>query len=734
MSEHLQRSDTCAPECADGDSLAAPTVLHAFRRQARQRPAKTAIRFLPEGSADAGDEDIASYAALEQRVDGIAAFLHAAGAAGERVLLLMPPGIDYIAGFLACVAAGALAVPAYPPGSSAHAQRIARIAADADARFVLCHAAQALRRNEAVPAPESPLHRAQWIAVDASEPGDVPVHLPQAPAEGLAFLQYTSGSTTEPRGVQVTHANLMAHARWMRDALAQDADDVFVSWLPLFHDMGLIGMALQALAVGATLVLMPPAAFLQRPLRWLQAIHRHGGTVAYAPNFAFDLCCDAAEADPAARATLQLSQWRVVGNAAEPVSQRTMQRFHQCFAAQGLRWQALTAGYGLAEATLTVGVAPVRTTGFAVDARSLEAGRLRPALPATPAAPAPRSRVLVRCGTASALHIVDPDSARPRAEGEVGEVWLQGPLVAAGYWGRPEESARVFQARLADGRGPFLRTGDLGALVRGELYVVGRLKDLIIVRGQNHHPADLEHTALAAHAALARVAAVPVDGALEGVALVAELRREARRSFDGETIVAALRAAVAEAHALDLQAVVLVRPATLPLTSSGKLQRRTCRQQFEEGRLAALFTWQAEVPAGQHRAQPPGVAPSPPPDLDTLMQRPAEEARQALADLLFDLLAQALRFDAERRAALRPGFEQQRLSMLGLESLAAIELSSSVGKALQLDVPVADVLGGQTAGEVITQLQQQLTLKRLMARPASATAAGSEAPGEVWVL
>ncbi|HJV61713.1 MAG TPA: fatty acyl-AMP ligase, partial [Albitalea sp.] len=517
------------------------SLVDLLRERAQQRAGHPALMFLADGETESARLD---YHELDRRARAVAATLQRDGLVERPVLLMLPSGVHYVVAFLGCLYAGAVPVPGYPPGNSMHAQRMAHIAADCRAgATIVAPGAGGLESIGAcrmlVIADDGVLHEG------AHESAWVPVPLQP---ETLAYLQYTSGSTSQPRGVMVTHGNLLAHAQVWAAEPGLGRDDVFVSWLPLFHDMGLILGLLQMLGAGGTVVLMPPLAFLQRPLRWLAAISRYRGTASYAPNFAYALC--AASNDEAAISALDLSCWAVAGNGAEPVRADTIAAFVRRFAAQGFRSQAMNPGYGLAEATLTVSRQPRLQAAphIAFDAEALSHGLLAGALEGR------RTRTLVACGRdwpGVRARVVDPVTRRLCSEGRVGELWVDGPVVAAGYWQRDDATQETFGARLADGEGPFLRTGDLGAWFDGQLFITGRRKDLIVVRGQNHHPQDIEHTVQGAHPMLepGHGAAFSVEHeGEERLVVVQEVRRSARRRLDGPQVAQAIRAAVAEAH------------------------------------------------------------------------------------------------------------------------------------------------------------------------------------------
>jgi acyl-CoA synthetase (AMP-forming)/AMP-acid ligase II len=414
---------------------------------------------------------------------------------------------------------------------------------------------------------------------------------PRSTGDDIAFLQYTSGSTSEPKGVVVSHRNIMLNEKMIQQAFQHDEQTVVVGWLPPYHDMGLIGNVLQPLYVGCRCVLMSPMAFLLRPVRWLEAISRYRGTTSGAPNFAYDMCVRKIGA--AQREGLDLSSWKVAYNGSEPVQQHTMERFTEAFGPCGFRAEAFFPCYGLAEATLFVtgGLVQARPAPYAADADRLAENQIRPAVPG-----AGEVRWLVPCGhgwEGQRIVIADPKTATRCVEGAIGEIWIAGANVAHSYWRRPVESAAVFQARLGDtGEGPFLRTGDLGFMQHDELFVTGRLHDLLIIRGRNYYPQDIELTVERSHPALRSGcgAAFTIDHTGDPRLVVAhEVERHAG-ALDPEKIAADVRQAVAVEHDLNVAVVLLLKTGTIPRTSSGKVRRSACRTGFlrEELSLTAV--------------------------------------------------------------------------------------------------------------------------------------------------
>ena len=506
------------------------SVVSLLRWRTATRETCVAYRFLADGERET--ESI-TWAALDARARSIGAMLQDRVGPGERVLLAYPSGLDFIAAFFGCLYAGAIAVPAPLPAHRRGWPRFAALAKDADAALAL--------------SPE-PLDLPSVALGELPPPDAWREHHPHP--DDVAFLQYTSGSTSAPRGVMVTHANLLHNSRLIRDAFAQDEQSRVVGWLPMHHDMGLIGNVLQPLYSSGECILMTPGAFLQRPLAWLQAISRYRATTSGGPDFAYALCARRIRDEE--KQGLDLSSWRVAFNGSEPVRHETLERFTAAFAPYGFRADAFHPCYGLAEATLMVAS---KRAGTMPVSREVD-GRMR-----------------VSSGRGEHVEIRN------------GEICVSGPSVARGYWRRDAETAEVFR----DG---VLHTGDLGVLDDdGELFVTGRIKDLIIIRGRNHYPQDLEQTAEEATPALAAgggaAFAVESDGT-ERLVLVHEVERHAMRG-DLSAVADAVRAAVAEKHEIQAHEVVLVRPGTMPKTTSGKVQRRACAQMWREGALAVVF-------------------------------------------------------------------------------------------------------------------------------------------------
>ena len=666
-------------------------IAHDHARQRGERLAFTFVNGIGEES------ESLSFRGLDGRARAVAARLRERYDPGDRALLLFHPGLDFVIAFLGCLYSGVLAVPAHPPRRGRDQPRLRSLVADCRPRVVLT-TAELAQRSGRLQESVRELRGAGWLPLDAlaQEEGDDWEVRPFAP-DAPAFLQYTSGSTGRPRGVVVTHGGLLHNEELIRRAFEQSESSVVVGWLPLFHDMGLIGTVLQPLYVGARAVLMSPVSFLQRPRRWLEAIDRYRATTSGGPDFAYDLCVRRIAEDD--RQGLDLSSWRVAFNGAEPVRARTLDRFARAFAPCGFRREAFLPCYGLAEATLFVsggapGEAPMVQE---FDKEELLADRGVPAVPAGDGTDgATRLVASGERGRGQRVEVVDPGTRQVLPPGRVGEIWVAGPSLGSGYWGSEQESSEVFEARTAGGDGPFLRTGDLGFVHGGHLFVTGRRKDLIIVRGRNHYPQDLEETASRAHPTLrpggGAAFSIDRDGA-ERVVVVHEVDRGADRTAL-PAAVEAVRRAIVDEHEVAVDEVVLVRRGQVPRTSSGKVRRAACRDALEAGELAVL----ARSSLARERAVV-GPTHAPPEDLDRL----APEARR---EAVASHVAAVLR-DVAAPEGLDPLADPERpLSVLGVDSLAAAQIRNAVESGLGVELSFGELLADATVGELIDRIDR----------------------------
>ncbi|HEX8823925.1 MAG TPA: fatty acyl-AMP ligase [Archangium sp.] len=577
-----------AADCISG----ATSLAQILHRRAERHPERRALTHIIRGTEE---RKAYSFAALDARARTIAALLKANGMEGERVLLLYPQGAEYVEAFLGCLYAGTVAVPAYPPDPTRLERTLGRllgIIADCRPRMVLstseiCSMAEAFA--EQVPG----LAELKWLATNQEDLGVGPLESPAlVRSEQLAFLQYTSGSTSSPKGVMVSHGNLLANLAHIRGSVDLGEDSCSVTWLPSFHDMGLVDGLLEGFYSGYPVYLMSPTDFLKHPLRWLQAVSAFRVTHSGGPNFGYELCVR--KATPEAVAALDLSSWRSAYCGAEPVRAGTMRRFIETFSPRGFSPAALFPVFGLAEVTLK---APGRqgrgVVTLSVDKEALKEDRVV-ALPVGDA----NAAEVVSCGESQegyGLAIVEPESRQPLPEGRVGEIWVYGPSVAQGYWRKPELSEETFRARLSgDDSRQWLRTGDLGFMRDGLLYITGRRKDLIIIGGQNHYPQDIEWTVEAAlplvRPGCSAAFSVEVDGE-ERLVMVAEVdtrQQPGGAAFDVAAATATVRQAINDVYQLRLHDLVFLKAGSIPKTSSGKIQRQASRKAYLERDLQVL--------------------------------------------------------------------------------------------------------------------------------------------------
>lgn len=550
------------------------TLPEILQRRSSAEAGRRAYVFLDEHGQE---QSALTYGELHARALAVADRLHQSCLPGDRAVLLFPPGLDFIVAYFGCLYAQVIAVPVSPPRPNRVQEATRSIITDCRPAAVLTTGTM---MAAAQPLLEPVSGAAQWVPVDELD-ADARFVPEPASLDSTAFLQYTSGSTAAPKGVVVSHRNLVANQEMIQHAFGHDEHSTFVGWTPLHHDQGLIGNVLQPLHLGVTSVLMAPGAFIRRPLNWLSAISRYRAHTSGGPNFAFDACI--AHAEKTGVADLDLSSWKVAFNGAEPLRHDTLRRFAETFAPFGFSPAALYPCYGSAEATLLSTGSRKGRGPRTVEADIEALGRRR-----LVAAPPGQGRTLVGSGLlppTGDVRIVDPETRTPCVADEIGEIWISGDHVATGYWQRPELTEQTLRAR-CDGVGErvYLRTGDLGVVSDDELYVVGRLKDVIIIRGRNHYPHDLEHTAQSAHPALqpTACAAFAVDGPEgEKLVVVQELKREAT-DVDTAEVRASIKRAIVQEHELSPGDVVLAAPGQLRKTTSGKIMRGAAKKHYLE--------------------------------------------------------------------------------------------------------------------------------------------------------
>lgn len=576
------------------------TLVELLRWRATNETDKLAYTFLIDGKKEGTR---LTYGELDRQARAIGTWLQQQNAQGQRALLLYPQGLEVIAAFLGSLYAGVIAIPVPPPDAGRLKRALPRLRAivkDANAAFALTNENfLGILQAEQLDFPE--FKQMSWIATE-----NIDLQLadqwqdPQISADSLAYLQYTSGSTSTPKGVMITHNNIMHHCGYLQTACGYDAESVSITWMPYFHDYGLVEGMTEPLYNGHPCYVISPLAFIKRPLRWLQAIQRYRGTHSQAPNFAYELCVSRISDEQVA--TLDLSSWQAAGNAAEPINPRVLEEFFTKFAPSGFRWESFAPAYGLAEDTLLVSASPRQTAPVLclVQTSEIEKNKIVEANSWGDGV-----RAIPGCGQLvcdTKVAIVDPDTLITCQPDQVGEIWVSDPSVASGYWQRPEESESTFRAYTSDTKeGPFLRTGDLGFMLGGELFITGRIKDLIIIRGTNHYPQDIEWTVQEIHSCLrpdyGAAFSIQADG-VERLVVVQEVKRN-HEEFDPDEVITNIRQAIAEIHELQVYALVLAKPGNILKTSSGKIQRRACKASFLANELGVLADW-SENPEYSH--------------------------------------------------------------------------------------------------------------------------------------
>jgi acyl-CoA synthetase (AMP-forming)/AMP-acid ligase II/acyl carrier protein len=650
-------------------------LIHSLEELSATIPTDVAYTFLPEGE----DEEInITFRELEMRAKAVAARLQQLAHQGDRAALVYESSLEYIVALVGCFYAGIVAVPVYPPDPMRIRRTGARLRAilqDSQADIVLTSSNEANRFG-------SYLEQAGHVVVtDEIAAEDSEDYLrPEIGPETLALLQYTSGSTGRPRGVMLTHSNLMFNFEHIKKF--DEPNAVAVSWLPMYHDMGLIGLVLQVLQSGRLTVLMSPLSFVKRPVRWLKAITKYKAYATSGPSFAYDLCVQKISDEEMAE--LDLSSWTLACNGAEPVRPDTMRRFAERFAPVGFRYETFYPCYGLAEATLIVsgGDKAAEPIIRHFDSHELADNHVVPVADG-------QGRAIVGCGISvdrQDIAIVDPVTLTRSAPDQIGEIWVRGPGIARGYWNSPEATAETFQATLPGEKGSFLRTGDMGFLDDGELFVTGRIKDLIIVRGRNHYPQDIERTVEGAHPALRRdhvvSFGVDVDGEERVVVVCGVMRAQ---KLNQQELFSAVRAVLAQEHELGPHAIVLVKGSEIPRTSSGKLQRRGCKDLYLRGDLEIVGQW-TEDSIAEPVVQVPPLAKSP------LVIEPLLNGHAAMQRSIVDVVVGIIRELKEYSASVAVTENSQLFADLAIESIDLVMLNELVERHYQRQFPFADFM------------------------------------------
>lgn len=662
-------------------------MVEIARWRAKHQGDRLAYTFLLDGDEK---EEHLTYSELDRRARLIASWLQSRVQTGESVLLLFDQGLDFISAFYGCLYAGVIAVPAYPPERNKRLRRLKAVVRDSQAKLAIT-TTDVINRFQKSEDREFSL---PWYAIDrfSDELAEQWQERPIDP-DMITYLQYSSGSTGNPKGIQVTHRNLIHNSELIRLRLQHTPQDVSVSWLPIFHDLGLIGCVIQPMYVGFHAVSLSPYVYVANPYLWLKAIHRFRGTTTCSPNFGFDLCVR--KTTPEQRAQLDLSSWRVAVNCAEPVRQETLERFTKTFAAQGFRHEAHYPMYGMAETTLYITGGRVDETPryLTVSKQALAQGKIK-----TSIAENEERQTFVSCGTFGEdfeWKIVNPQTLTECQENEVGEIWVKSPSVAQGYWKRPEQTREDFEAYLGD-EGPFLRTGDLGFCVDGEIYLAGRWKDLIIIRGRNHYPQDIEQTVEMVSKQLRPGcgAAFSVDMENEEALVIVQEVRNHTTKEELSMLAQQIYRRVAEEHGVRLRELLLIPQDHVKKTSSGKIERRACKKAYLDGAFSVLYRqkWSSTM------------------DEETILHE-EKTLHEQMIRLIHLYTGQEIKEEA---------LAVESFHSLGIDSLQVLQLKFFLEKQLQQPLPMEIFLTDLSIAEIMSKVQQQkkkLQPKRHSSKP-----------------
>jgi 8-amino-7-oxononanoate synthase/acyl carrier protein len=679
-------------------------LVRVLQHWAKVRPDNPAFYFTD--GENFNQDQCLTFGQLDSAAKHLAGYLQKHNAQGQRVLLVYPPVLDFVIGFFGCLYAGATAVPAFPPRRNRKGQRIHGIAHD-------CQVQLALTTENVRQQIESDDNWVEWESISIIASNALPADFssqwkqPSISPEDLAVLQYTSGSTGSPKGVMLSHANLVRNVELILVAFHATQSSIGVSWLPAYHDMGLVGGILAPIFMGRPAVLMSPMSFLQNPIRWLKTIAHYKGTTCGGPNFAYQLCVDKISRKESAG--LDLSSWKTAFNGAEPVRASTLTQFSERFAENRFNPAAFLPCYGMAETTLIVtgGPQPDPPVFQKFDAKQLDMGKV------VPSDSDSNSRELVGSGAilpGEELVIVDAATSRALPADEIGEIWVRSPSVGQGYWQREEETQATFGALLADGSGPFLRTGDLGFIYDNQLFVAGRLKDMIIVRGVNRYPQDIEQTAEQAHKIMQSgmtAAFADNSGDRERLIILAEVQNRSETT-DWDEVIKAVRREVTLQHELPPEAVVLVRFGTLPRTSSGKIQRHACRTLFSNGSLKVVAqwrSWELDLPESQPMIAASTMTPVQPGGGETPL---AHQVDHEILDVVMD----AIRAVAQERAK-ELELNTNIVLDLGLDSLERMQIAHSLEQTFDGRFPENVLQEIETVREVAEAIERHMGKKRM---------------------
>ena len=666
-----------APGMLEKTSDQVSDLIELLEWRNRHQPHVPAFGFLDRDLEVCETDNYGSLAAWARE---IAAYLRANGVGQEPIVLAYPPGLALVRGLWGILYTGAIAVPAYPPVNKRNAGLIEHILRDSGARFVLADtaSAEAYRASGGDPA-----GRVVWLNsenLSAHAQVDAPPSLPGQDAP--AILQYTSGSVENPKGVVLTHRNILANSRLIYRSFFHTSKSRGLIWLPPYHDMGLIGGIVQPVYGGFYTNLMSPRTFLRDPLNWLKAIRVTRATTSGGPNFAYERCLQIPEAK-LKEAEVDLSTWQVAFNGAEPVVPSTLRSFLAKYAPFGFEARRFMACYGLAESTLYVTSShKLRKPAFvAVESEALRRNEVALREEGTPG-----SQLLTSHGTVGPhIKIVNPETMRLARPYEVGEIWVTGESVASRYWSREEESGAVFRGRMENDDSTYLRTGDLGFIHRGELYVAGRRKDLIVIAGRNHYPHDIEASVQNSHPALelgagAAFAVTSSAGSRERLVVVQEVTRDCENALDATPVMEAMRVAVFERHGISIAELALTPHGSVPRTRSGKVRRNACRDMYTAGQLRGLASWRMLDDAPAQTFESNLESASSAPQAPVLQGLSREEASEVLLAWMRRRVAYELRVP---ESELDPNMH---FGLYGLDSLIAVTMTSLLSQALGMEL------------------------------------------------
>ncbi|RLU03970.1 MAG: AMP-dependent synthetase [Ketobacter sp.] len=674
--------------------------------RANTQPHTTYVNFIKDNGAC---DDTSTFLSLHEDAQRIAAYLQAKGLKGRNVLLLFPSGIDYVRTFFGCLYAGATPVPAYPPMGAKDLTRLQNIANDCNAGAILSNQVLAptienwtsnLGHHNSVPS----------LAVEDMLAGnpDAGFEPYQADPNELAFLQYTSGSTGHPKGVEITHGNLLANFQQIEHGFLHGNEQLseidqlrLVIWLPPFHDMGLIGGVLTPVYIGAQVSLMAPLTFLKRPMVWLKTIAEQKAHVSGGPNFGYQYCVQKISEDQAEQ--LDLSNWHIAFNGAEPIQAQALHNFAERFKTSGFKSSAFLPCYGLAEASLFVAGSPSGRGAHTLNAdlSQLAQGRYKNTDNVS------GNNTLVSSGTFALdtdVRIVNPQTLHPCKEGEVGEIWINSPSVARGYWNKPQFSKSVFQATIKGdaNRKAFLRSGDLGFVQDGELYVTGRIKEMIIIAGRNHYPQDIEQTLQSANPSFKGGGGAAFSITREGeeeLVIMQEISRAAGNQADYKMLAAEGVKAISSRHGITPHALVLVSGSTIPKTSSGKIQRAAAKQHYQEGNVVPVYVWQANKPS----------------------TKPATTEKELDNEFVDDWYSELHR-EVQHWVADKLDIENHHIDLdvtfsdLGVNSIETVELVDRLQDRIGRVIPATELLRYPTVKALISHFAEELEQKELALR------------------